>query len=79
MTIHSTRHCLSRQYRRRLITLLFYVYFQFDSQVIDLEGELVKAKRQNEDLRKNNKKTKVQAEKFQYQCEDLQTKLVSKC
>ena len=59
--------------------LLFYVYFQLDSQAIDLEGELVKAKRQNEELRKNNKKTKVKAEKFQYQCEDLQTKLVSKC
>ena len=59
--------------------LLLYVYFQLDSQAIDLEGELVKAKRQNEELRKNNKKTKVKAEKFQYQCEDLQTKLVSKC
>lgn len=59
--------------------LLLYVYFQLDSQAIDLEGELVKAKRQNEELRKNNKKAKVKAEKFQYQCEDLQTKLVSKC
>lgn len=59
--------------------LLLYVYFQLDSQAIDLEGELVKAKRQNEELRKNNKKTKVKAEKFQYQCENLQTKLVSKC
>lgn len=59
--------------------LLLYVYFQLDSQAIDLEGELVKAKRQNEELRKNNKKSKVKAEKFQYQCEDLQTKLVSKC
>lgn len=59
--------------------LLLYVYFQLDSQAIDLEGELVKAKRQNEELRKNNKKTKVKAEKFQYQCEGLQTKLVSKC
>lgn len=59
--------------------LLLYVYFQLHSQAIDLEGELVKAKRQNEELRKNNKKSKVKAEKFQYQCEDLQTKLVSKC
>ena len=79
MTIYSTRHCLSRQYRGPLITLLFYVYFQLYSQVIDLECELVKVKKQNEELRKNNKKTKVKAEKFQYQCEDLQTKLVSKC
>ena len=49
-----------------------------DAKVIDVEGELAKAKRHSDELRKNNKKAKVKAEKFQYQCEDLQSKLVSK-
>ena len=52
--------------------------FQFDEKVIDLETELVKTKKQTDDLRKNNKKSKVRAEKFQHQCDDLQKRLVSR-
>lgn len=38
---------------------------------------MAKNKKQNDELRKNNKKAKVKAEKLQYQNEDLQNNVVS--
>ena len=64
-------HAISSYYKILLSSL------QFDEKVIDLEAELVKTKKQTDDLRKNNKKSKVRAEKFQHQCDDLQKRLVS--
>lgn len=48
-----------------------------DEKTVDLEGELVKTKRHNDELRKTNKKAKVKTERLQYQIEDLQGNLVS--
>lgn len=48
-----------------------------DEKIVDLECNVVKSKKQNEELRKNNKKAKVKAEKLQYQNQDLQNNVVS--
>ena len=53
------------------------LFFQLDEKAVNLDGELVKAKRHNDELRKNNKKAQVKVERLQHQNEDLQNNVVS--
>ncbi|XP_022795858.1 kinesin-related protein 4-like [Stylophora pistillata] len=58
---------MTKMMRRRNETIC-----KMDEKIIDLECQVVKTKKNNEELRKNNNKAKLKAEKLQYQNQDLQ-------
>ena len=51
---------------------------KLNQQIVDGEEENAKAKKENDDLKKNRKKMQVKVDKLQHQNGDLQTKMVGK-